>query len=292
MVLVIPLTVLQVQQQQQLKQHALEGASVSVTLNPLLNSPLNPELNVNKELPVTIQINNLSHQNISAIDISLTYPLDLLSYVSFQPASGSFTPITTEPGNGSFHFAAVNPGDIPIIDSPIAVGTLQFKAKAKGTAKVKFSAATITASGSTSALGVDATAEGTYTISDPTTVVIAPTNTPTPTPIPNLFDCERLIAGTYKGNYACYVTKTGGVQCPSGWTEFIVPSTFTGTTCENRQRCCVEGVPTPTPVVAVATCIKLIDVNSLARKYTQRDPSVTLQMVNNKARQYKQNPCP
>jgi hypothetical protein len=258
MVLMIPLTIIQVQTQQNLKQQAFEEIQVSVVFLPSSGNP-----SVNEVFPVKIRIDNPSGLDISAVDANLTYPPNLLSYVdkSFQLTSGNnFTLIASKSASNSFRFVAVNPGSTPINAASIDVGTLRLKAIAGGTAEVKFSAVTITASSQATALIVSSTATGRYTIGG------APIATPTPTPS----TCQYIDTDNIPPIYTETCTDSGGSikdECTTSTSyryALCVGTCFYGSTysCNPGEICaiqpngrptCIVPTPTSTPVPPTST---------------------------------------
>lgn len=182
---VIVFTVLQTRKQQETRSKA-SGATVTLTLNPQITTK-----SVGETFSTDVFLNNLGY-DISGVNIIINFDASTLEIIDFQP-TGIFSKITNKPNNqiGTLHYYATNTSTDKIIDNIIKIGTLNFKAKTKGTTMVGFQKAEITASRQTTFVPTDNNTTASYTITQgaeaPTATpqpTAQPTNTPIPTDIP------------------------------------------------------------------------------------------------------------
>lgn len=158
--LVIPLTVFQVQQQQELRQRA-EGGDVKLTLSTLTDSK-----HPNDIFDVNVALKNPQKSDISAVEFTLSSSNDNIKIIEFKPSS--YQGYTNEITNSSLQFTGLNTGESEIRSESIPLGTLTLQALAIGTSTLSFSNITVTASLSPDPLSTDSQ-DANYSISQQTT---------------------------------------------------------------------------------------------------------------------------
>lgn len=198
----VPLTIIQVQKQQSIRQHAASGDSVSFNLIPQA-----AKIKAGESFSSDVHLLNNSEKDISSIDVIMQYDSSILG-AGFQPNhAAGYTTIINEAKNNTIHYVAVNSSPNPITGTDLPLGTLILTGKADGTGKVSLENVQVTASGNSEKLAVDAsigTLERQYVIGD---IDSSPTISPTPTPTPDASQlnsqclklCEQgaLVSGTF-----------------------------------------------------------------------------------------------
>jgi len=155
----IPITFIQLSRQQETRSRAT-GSPISLNLNPLTSSQ---QLDTQFDVALTINTNT---NNVSALDITITYNSKILTLVSFTPAS-TFSTITNDSSTrGTLHYVGVNPTSSPITGGAVSIGSLKFQGVTAGTASVGFSNIQATAQGQSGLLPIDTanTRNGSYVI--------------------------------------------------------------------------------------------------------------------------------
>lgn len=182
-VLAIPITVLVVQQQQEIRQRAAElisppsppfpppsSGNASLSISP-------PTLTKNVGETFTASINlDAGSNNISGLDITITFNKDVLELTGFQKAPALTNQLINTISNqeGTLHYAATETTSVE--NTGVAkLGDLTFKTKGSGTSLVYFKNSQVTALGITGSLDTKTTV-GTFTVAPATP-------TPTLTPI-------------------------------------------------------------------------------------------------------------
>jgi len=128
-------------------------------------TPLTSSVKIGEKLDVDIIV-DAGQQNISAVDITISYGSNLLGMAAFSP-SPAFTPITLDTDTpGTIHYVGVNPTANVITGASVNIGKLSFSAKKTGTAAVKFINIHINASGVQGALNITGNEDGLYTITN------------------------------------------------------------------------------------------------------------------------------
>lgn len=294
MLLVIPLTVFQVQQQQELRQRA-EGGEVTLSLSSL-TEPKYP----NDIFYINVALENLSGRDISAVEFTLSSNNNNIKIVEFKPSS--YQGYTNETTDSSLQFTGLNTGESEIRSESIPLGKLTLQALATGDSKLSFSNITVTASLSPDPLSTSSQ-DGSYSIpaqtastpaancggiecpsgfscdrsnpSDPSCVsstpssTITPAATATPTPTPN---CAQKCTNQRTGGFdlTCYNQCTQALTptpAPPTPTPIPTPIVCGPNVCNPGQSCkpdpadgeltCVDNptpTPTPTPVPTAIVC--------------------------------------
>ena len=178
----LPLILLQVQKQQNLRQRAegLQATHFSLVANT-------QSFEIGKPFLVSVVLYNPTLKNISAVDILLTYNNDVLDLVSVEPSYLSEV-VGDISLPGKIHYVGIAEGQADFSKvSNYAVTILTFKPKTKGLATINFSDTLVTAVGDPEPLAINPAdnKSATYTIGDPTPAYVSPTTlelTPTPTP--------------------------------------------------------------------------------------------------------------
>lgn len=171
-IITIPLTILQVQKQQQIKQRAANEPAVSLQTLPSTANKFN--YNEGEVFNVEIRLINPSSQDISGFSGIINYDSNVLELVSFI-SSAEFEEITkTEVVTGGVDFVVVNP-ETKSINGDILLGILTFKGKSVGTGEVSIYVPKVTASGIEDSLIVNSTATE-YTIVKDLSSAVSPTS--------------------------------------------------------------------------------------------------------------------
>ena len=187
LLVIVFLTLLQVQKSQETRQRASIGDAVNFETSPA---------SITKTIGETFSVDlyfDGHNQPISAIDATITYDKNILDVTSLTPApeQGAFDNVLIASFNnntGSIRYLAVQKAGTNIITGRIKLGTANINAKAVGISKATLQAAKATAPGSTlprnGALTVNGISVdlGVYTIAAVTTTTPSPTPTNTPTP--------------------------------------------------------------------------------------------------------------
>jgi len=138
----IPLTIMQSQKQQEIRQRAA-GLDTDVSL--VLVRPDEATIELGDQFPIEILLRNSKQLDISGFMITINYNHEFLELSKFsrelgKPKSGEFDPIiidSTTPG--IIQYAAVNSDvELEIDDDDILIGTLTFQGIATGSANVIF----------------------------------------------------------------------------------------------------------------------------------------------------------
>lgn len=272
--LVIPLTVFQVQQQQELRQRA-EGGEVTLSLSSL-TEPKYP----NDTFYVNVALKNPSGRDISAVEFTLSSNNNNIKIVEFEPSS--YQGYTNETTDSSLQFTGLNTSESEIRSESIPLGKLTLQALATGDSKLSFSNITVTASLSPDPLSTSSQ-DGSYSIpaqtastpascggiecpsgfscdrsnpSDPSCVSSTPSSTITPAataiPAPTPIVCSSL-----SNNGRPNVCSDNSGKClledysRYGFTEAIgVVGSIYGTNCTSTATpskvCCYYAPPTAT----------------------------------------------
>ena len=173
----IPLTLIQLSRQQETRSRAA-GSPISLILNPLTSSQ---QLDTQFDVALTM---NTGTNNVTALDMTITYSSSILTLVSFTPAS-TFSTIKNDSSESSeggiLRYVGVNLTSSPITGPAVSIGSLKFQGETAGTASVVFANIQATAQGQSGLLPIDTanTQNGSYII---TTLASTPTPTRTPTP--------------------------------------------------------------------------------------------------------------
>jgi len=164
-VISIPITLIQLSRQQEIRSRAGGGAPISLILSPLTSTQ-----QLGKQFDVALTVNTGTN-NVTSLDITITYDSRILTLVSFTPAS-TFSTITNDSSTrGTLHYVGVNPTSSPITGASVSIGVLKFQGVTAGTASVVFSNIQATAQGQSGLLPIDTanTKNGSYTITTSTT---------------------------------------------------------------------------------------------------------------------------
>lgn len=165
--IVLPLILLQAQQQQNLKQRAEGIEKLHFELTPSAKA-----LNKGEAFITSIRLNNPTQKDISAIDVIIAYDNEALELISFIPiveSSGLTTVVSDISVLGKIHYVGVNSNPRSRNTSGFFAGKLSFKGK-QGVGSVNISDVIITATGETQPLAINPVDNkaGTYTIGEPT----------------------------------------------------------------------------------------------------------------------------
>lgn len=225
--LLIPLTVLIAQKQQEIRQRASGRiAAVFLKLSPSELAGISGE---NLTIQVTLEAANYQ---ITAAGFTLAFDPALLELLEFQPSPAFNEQIknTVDNESGSLVYTAVNTGGLQSAES-VPLGTLNFRAKSEGSASVGFQNVQITALGFENALPVSSTPPTTYIINSPT---------PTPTVIPPTPTCSpRPACLDATGKIRCSLAEPEGGFCPRVTPTLTATPTLLPTATPTE-------VPTPT----------------------------------------------
>lgn len=164
----IPLTISQIQKQQEIRSRAAGGA-ISLDLSPQTSTN-------NQGSTFSIQVSiGAADNNISGVDITMNFNPSVLELVSFVPSTAFSSQLinVTDNNAGTLHYTAVAPEQVNNTGT-VSVGTLNFKGKTAGVGNVTFGTVQITGQGVTSSLPISSTATGTYTIGQPPTPTLGP----------------------------------------------------------------------------------------------------------------------
>lgn len=235
-VIAVPLTIIQVQKQQSLKQRAGGG--------PLRAEPAQDSKVVGDSFSVQLYLLNYDRKDISAVDVTLTYDSNIMELSDFK-SSQIFTTIPNDTAApGTVRYTGVNPTKNPISDTEIALGILTFKGSSPGTGNLNFVNLQVTASGESGFLPITASLAkiGSYNIS----VVSAgtpqtPTYTPTSVPAPTLaaINLQTCKASCLKPeNYEDNFTQDAIAACEDS--------------CDRTYGAPTAAAPTATPTLAAA----------------------------------------
>lgn len=181
LIVAIPATLYLVKQYQTLKSRA----AVPVGAVTLSLSPNEVGKNVGEEFEVQLMM-NARNQDITGVDIQLTYDKNILQLVSFNPALSSFDTLrnSVDDSLGQFRFTAVRKPKDPISSGILTLGTLKLRAKAGGVSTVRFAPAfELVASGVETTLTTAGNIEGKYS-------VVGPGVSPPPSPPPPVTGCS------------------------------------------------------------------------------------------------------
>jgi len=173
MVLVIPLTIIQVQQQQDLRQRADQGY-----LNLKLSRSSDSAIHQNDSFDVNVSLDNSGGEDISSVAFTLSSSDNSIKIVDFQPSF--YTPVINTNTSSTLQFIGINETTSSMTNGNINLGTLKLQGQAIGKSDLGFSSIKITASGSKESLGA-ASQIGSYSIVAQTSS--ATTTPPTPTTI-------------------------------------------------------------------------------------------------------------
>ncbi len=168
----LPLILIQVQKQQQIKQRAEGSDSLHLELS-LPAKTLKKEESFN----TIISLINPFAKDISAIDVIITYSSDKLKLNSFDPVAdvSGFTTIINEASvSGRIHYIGVKPNPSHHNNNNFFIGRLSFTGKEQGVGIVGFENVTVTAIGEQKQLVINPAdnKSGTYTISEPTPTTV------------------------------------------------------------------------------------------------------------------------
>lgn len=141
-VLGIPLTMMQVQRQQEIRQRASER-------EPLISLELSPkskdDIKVGDSIDIDVNLVNNTGKNITALDITINYDQDFLNLATFATSPSKFFPITNDPYiQGSIHYIGINfnPNTNTQFFSgwepSLTIGTITLRALKEGKANVTF----------------------------------------------------------------------------------------------------------------------------------------------------------
>lgn len=144
----IPLTILQLQKQQELRQRAA-GNPVTLTVSPNTGNKA-----VGEEFDTQLFL-SVADNDVTGFDFKLRFDRDLIEVVSFQPSTviGVIftTPLASANQTGFLRHITSNNTPNPIVvdeaTRTVAVGTLRLKARAEGTATANFQDVKVTAKG-------------------------------------------------------------------------------------------------------------------------------------------------
>ena len=174
----IPLTVYLANQTQIFRPRA---AGEAVTLNL---SPSTATKQVGESFDVAVLINTQTN-NVSFVDLNLTFNKDLLQMSSFTPSSVFNTIVTNGPANntnGTFHYTAGNNTTSVVTGSSVNIGTIRFTGRAVGVAQVGLTGIEVTVRTTPPSDVAVVPATGTYTI-------IAVTASPSPSAAASRIPC-------------------------------------------------------------------------------------------------------
>ena len=182
LVVAIPASLYLVRQQQTLRSKAAVGDFPGLVL-----SPLSATKAVNDTFDVNLLVNGGS-EDVSSVDIQLTFNKDVLEIQQFTPSS-SFAPIISNPydnSSGQVHIISVNPTNTPNTGQT-TVGTIRFRAKALGVSPVNFGQSNITVASQNQLIDVPFAnnSNGLYTVSTGPSATPFPTQVPSSTPAPS-----------------------------------------------------------------------------------------------------------
>src|SRR3989344_6152687 len=108
-VISIPITLIQISRQQEIRSRATGGSPISLILKPLTSSQ-----QLGTQFDVELRINTNTN-NVTALDITITYDASILTLVSFTPAS-TFSTITNNSSTpGTLHYVGVSMPENPPI---------------------------------------------------------------------------------------------------------------------------------------------------------------------------------
>jgi len=216
MVLVIPLTVIQVQQQQNLKQRASESFTITLSSRT--------DLKPGDEFDVDVTLKNPTGKDISGIDFILTGNNDTIEIKKFIPSS--YQPyVNNILSTSSLQFTGINTSDtINITNSEIPLGKLTLKALNAGDSAMSFFG-TVTYAGSTG----DFSAGGVTNYSIVAQTSSAPTSPPTT--IQTAVACGDIINGKSSSGTCTSGTcvSSGDPQSSDGLTYSCISTNTTPT---------------------------------------------------------------
>ena len=177
----LSITVIFIQNQQDIRQRASETSGAALTLSPT-TANIAPGATVTSDLGLAAGSNQ-----ISGVDITVTFDKNILEIISFTPTDVLNNQLINTIDNvaGTLRYSAVDTVTSPPTGSS-TLGTITFKAKNAGNSTVNFQNIQITAINSTAALPTTGNVTATYTVAVPATPTPLATATPippTPTPV-------------------------------------------------------------------------------------------------------------
>ena len=172
----LPLVLLQVQKQQEIRQRAEGLNNVYLELKPSREG----KNAIDTQFVQTLYLHNPLNKDISGVDITLTYNNDNLDVIDFVSENNLSYIVKNTNIPGEVHLVGINSRQTNIIDSSIPLGAFILKAKKEGSGTIDFSKVLITAMGETQPLAINPTdnKQGLYTIGKESTV-ITPAQPPT-----------------------------------------------------------------------------------------------------------------
>lgn len=235
--LIIPLTIIQVQNKQDIRQRAQSVSPLSLSID----APATAQ--VNKPFTVTINLNNAEKKDISGFDITIAFAKELVLSPFVASTSVFSIVIKDQSVPGTFRLVGVNPSLDSINASVIKLGEMEFKApNTPATTKIFFEKANVTGAGglifSDTLNNLPAVSASVEIVSLPT----APTLTPTPTLAPG--SCNRAVDCVSPPS-SCKLSENA--QCVSGVCTFP-RSKLNGTLCQldsGDSGSCLAGVCAP-----------------------------------------------
>jgi hypothetical protein len=246
----IPLTIIQVQKQQSIRQHAASIDSVSFDL-----SPQGAKEKKGESFSADVHLLNSSSKDISSVDVIIQYDASILG-AKFQPnPTTGYTTVLNETKDNTIHYVAVNVSSALIIGTDLPLGTLTLTGKADGKGKVSLENVQVTAAGNPEKLNIDTsigTLERQYAIGDinPSLIVESPTPTPTPT----------LIQDTAQLHGKCLKICEQGTLISKTFGEHELACIQD---CDSKYKQPESIIATPTPIHPIAlTSKQSIDITS------------------------------
>ncbi len=177
-ILIIPITIVFVQKQQEIRSRA-SGEAATFTLIPQSDTKA-----VGDTFGIRLILNGGTN-NITGLDITLTFN-PAIADLTFTPSAIFDQQLINKVISGSFRYAAVNTQRSTITGDAIDVGIISLKAKVAGQTPLTFLKAQVIAEKVAGALPNGTNLPGSYTVTlaPTTTPTPLPTNTPTPTTVP------------------------------------------------------------------------------------------------------------
>lgn len=260
--IVIPMTIIQVQKQQEIRQHAASPDSVSFNLNPQ-----SAKEKVGESFNTDVHLLNSFGKDISSVDVIIQYDSSILG-ASFQPNGAiGYTTILNESKDNTIHYVAVNSSRTPIIGTDLTLGTLTLTGKVDGKGKVSLENIQVTASGNSSSLVIDTSSIGTterqYIIGDiePSSTIASPTPAPSSAPT---YACVPAGGQCTSVSTAC---SSLGSYVWGGYGSDYCPYNF-------RPQCCLPVVaPAPDQSQTYNQCLKICEQGSLLAPETFNKPA-------------------
>lgn len=235
LVIALPLILIQVSKQQEIRQRASgldDFVKFQTSITP--NSISSPNQQVSFSIDL---INAPLPKNIAGIDMQITYDPNSLAFYNFYPQALTNAKLAQSRQIGTLHYLWIDPSKVSDNSQTINLGSIVFLAKQEGLEKdikpmISISNITVTALGEQNVLKGSLTDGSFEIVSKDIVAEISPTPIVTPTPTPEPNSCVQ-------NNGIC----TPSYPCVPGYE----PSSLS---CESSDVCCIASSATPadTPI--------------------------------------------